>query len=278
MNRLLLAAVLLAPAAHAAAPESLSAGAAAAFAQSPALLRPAVKASSMLSEDFSFELQPALKPQPAHAGALGAELARAKLADALDKNLHVKNYLFGSRSLDLGVATDAAFKTYFLTFSDKDGTALRPVGELGKLKDQGVDIQIDASTRYNFRAKMGSIFDDPRRNSDLYMTALSGGPSYDEKTGVIIDAIRAQAIVFNIGDEEYWAIYGRDVKTDGSGFADTRSLLFIHLGTGFTRPKAWPLAESSLTPDVASAVSLDGVQLNVTRTSGGELVLQQSDN
>lgn len=278
MNHLLLAAALILPAgARAMTAESLHVAADAAFLQSPALLRPAVKASAQLADEPF--LQSALIPRPVRGTAgLGAELARASLAAQLDKNLHVKNYVFGARPLDLGLATDASFKKYYLTFSDQGGTVLKGIDDLNKLRSEaGLDVAIDASTRYNFRAELGSIFNDPRRNSILHMKPLTGGPSYDTKTGEILDAIRAQATVFSIDGDEYWMVYGRDAAADGSGFAATRSFLFIKIGSGFDKPKAWPLAESALTTDAPYDLNLGNAQVRVTRTSSGDFIIASAD-
>ena len=61
---------------------------------------------------------------------------------------------------------------------------------------------------------------------------------------------------------------------DGSGYADTRSFLFIK-EDGLSS-KAWPLAESALAPDVPAVVDLDGLRLNLTRTANGELIIREA--
>ena len=100
------------------------------------------------------------------------------------------------------------------------------------------------------------------------------GPGHDVKTGVMLDAVKARGSVFKASGKEYWLHYGTDVKDDGSGFADTRSFLFIH-EDGMSS-KAWPLAESALTPDAAAVVDLGGTKLRLTRTSGGELLIAEA--
>ena len=271
MNRLILAAVLVLPAAAFAAPvESLSAGAEIDFANAPALARPLASDSAKLARKPV--LQPALKPQPVRATRVGAELARVNLAAALDRNLHLKNYTLGSRALDLGVATDAAFKNYFLAFTDGAGSTLRSIGDPQKLRGEGVNIDIDASTSYNFRVEVnGVIFGDPIRDSILHITPLKGGTNYDPTTGEIVDAIHARATVFSIDKAEYMMAYGRDVLPDGSGFAATNSFLFIRINGLST--KAWPLAESALKADAAAVVKLGDASVQLTRTSGGELII-----
>ncbi len=272
MNRLILAAVLFVPAAASAQPlETSSVLAGERFAQSPADVRAALAPSA--SEPV---LQPALKPQTSLKQAVGETLATVVLADALDKNLHVTNYRFGARPLDLGVATDPGFKKFYLTFSDRAGTTIGPIGDLGKLRSsEGVDVRIDAATVYNFRVQ-ANIF-SPVRGSMLYMTPSQGtaGPSHETKTGPLLDAIRARAALMTIDGEEYWIFYGRDVKADGSGFADTRSFLFVHMN-GLSS-KAWPLAESSLTPGAPGVVDLGGVKVSVLRTTDGKLVVSAAE-
>jgi len=271
MNRLILAAALLVPAAASAQPlESLSAGAGERFVQAPAAVRAALAPAA--SEPV---LQPALKPQPSLKQSAGDALATVVLADALDKNLHVTNYRFGARALDLGVATDAAFKKYYLTFSDRDGTAIGPLGDLNRLRNEGVDVRIDAATVYNFRVSI-NIF-SPVRGSTMHMTPVQGtqGPTHETKTGPLLDAIRARAALMTVDGEEYWIFYGRDVQADGSGFANTRSFLFVHMN-GLSS-KAWPLAESSLTPGTPAVVDLGGVKVAVLRTTDGKLVVSSAD-
>ena len=276
MNKLLLAAVLLVPAAaHAAALESLSAGAARDFALSPAMTQPLVRAEALIGSEPV--LQPALEPQPLLSPRAGAELARVSLASILDRSLHVKNYVFGSRALDFGVATDTAFKSYYLAFTDGAGTALTRISDFNKLRsDEGLDVKIDKATTYNFRAEIASIFNDPIHNSVLHMHPVTGGPSYDTTTGEILDAIRAQSVVLKINGAEYWMLYGRNALPDGGGFAATRSFLFIKINT-MAKPQAWPLAESALAIDTPYTVDLGGVSVQLTRTSAGDLIANDAN-
>lgn len=269
MRGLLAAALLLPAAASAQSPESARAAAAESFAQSPALVRRAVESAGAAQEPV---LQPALRPLPFRAtGAPGAVLARVKLADQLDRNLRVANYKFGSRALDLGVATDAGFKSFFFTFSDRGAAVLGAIGDLNRLRGEGVNIRVDAATVYRFLVSI-NIF-NPIRGSTLDMSPVQGtaGPAHSLKTGALLDAVRARAALMNYGGREYWIFYGRDALADGSGFAPTRSLLFVLLN-GLSS-KAWPLAESALRAGGPSVVDLGGAKVALTRTAEGELVV-----
>lgn len=269
MNRMLLALAVLAPSVAAAAGvESLSAGAERDFAAAPAAIGEAL-APRQASAPI---LQPALKPAPFRPEtAAGEELGRLNLAAQLDRNLHVTNYKFGSRPLDLGIATDSAFKRFFFTFTDRAGTALAPIGSVSQLRGPGVNARIDGSTVYNFKLKI-NIF-NPVRGSTLEMnpTAGTSGPSQSVKSGALLDAVRARAVIFSLDGSEYWLFYGRDAQASGV-FAKTRSFLFVHMD-GLSS-KAWPLAESSLKADVPAVVSLGGQQVSVTLASSGELVVR----
>lgn len=258
---LLCAALLLPAAAGAQSLEALRAGAAQSFTLAPSLVRPALQPAP--SEPV---LQPALKPSPFRPSrALGPALARVDLAAQLDRNLHVRNDRFGARALDLGVATDAGFKKFFFAFSDAAGTVLAPIGNLSQLRGSGVDARIDANTVYNFKVSI-NIF-NPVRGSTLRMTPAAGtsGPDHSVKTGDLLDAVRARAVLMSLRGEEYWIFYGRDALASG-GFGTTRSFLFVRMN-GLSS-KAWPLAESALTPGAPSVVDLGGVKVALTLTSG----------
>lgn len=205
--------------------------------------------------------------------APGAVVARASLPAIVENSRHVLTRTFGARPLDLGVATDAAFKSYFLTFSDPKTTTLAALGDLNRLRGEGVNARIDAATVYNFKVSI-NIF-SPVRGSTLKMTPAQGtrGPQNDVKTGALLDAIRAKSVVFKVRGQELWLLYGADAKPDASGFENTRSLLFIK-EDGLSS-KAWPLAESKLPVDAAVAVDLGGLKLTLTRAASGELVIRE---
>jgi len=220
-------------------------------------------------------LQKALIPSPMRPAAKnGPVLARVSLPSISENAKHLLSRTFGARPLALGVASDAAFSSYFLSFTDAKGaTTLAALGDLNRLRGAGVDVRVDGSTVYNFKVSI-NIF-SPVRGSTLKMTPVQGtrGPQNDVKTGAVLDAIKAKSFVFKARGQELWLLYGRDAKPDASGYADTRSLLFVK-EDGLSS-KAWPLAESRLPPGVASAVDLGGLKLTLTRTAAGELLIRE---
>lgn len=224
-----------------------------------------------LAEPHEAILQKPLDPLPSED--LGAIVARVSLASIIESNRHILTRTFGARSLDLGVASDAAFSSYFLTFTDAKTTTLAALGDLDRLRGAGVDARIDANTVYNFKvlANMSS----PVRGSTLKMTPVQGtrGPQNDVKTGIVLDAIRARAFVFKARGQELWMFYGADAKPDASGYADTHSLLFIK-EEGLSS-KAWPVAEAKLPVNLSVTVDLDGLKINLTRTAAGELIISE---
>ena len=149
-----------------------------------------------------------------------------------------------------------------------------PVGDLNQLRGNGVDARIDGSTVYNFRVQI-NIF-NPVRGSTLAMTPAEGtrGDSHSLKTGALLDAVRARATLMTLNGSEYWIFYGRDAAASG-GFAKTRSFLFVHMD-GLSS-KAWPLAESALTPNASSVVDLGGEKIAVTLSSAGELIVRAAN-
>ncbi|MDE2491752.1 MAG: hypothetical protein KGM24_12975 [Elusimicrobia bacterium] len=277
MRTLLTLAVLAVPAAAFAVPlESQSVAAGAGFARLSADVRPALTRRILAASSREPVLQPPLVPQPFRtASAPGAELLRFKLSDEFDRNLYVMNDKLGARARDVGVATDAGFKSFYLTFTDKSGTVLAPLGDLNRLRGAGVDVRIDASTVYNFRVSI-NIF-NPIRGSTLDIAPAEGtsGPSWSLRTGSVLDAARARAQIAVIGGDEYWIFYGQDVKPGGGAFAPTRSFLFVHMN-GLSS-KAWPLDADSLKPGRPARVDLGGVGVWLTRTASGELVVQDDN-
>jgi hypothetical protein len=276
MKNVLLAAVVLVPAvAGAVSMESLRAGADAEFALAPLAARAAVQAAS--ARELQIQQAPLTPRALGRDEARGLEAGRVNLAAQLDKNLFLLKDTFGSRSLDLGLVVDQGAKERFMSFTDANGTVLGAIGSLSDLRGKGVDIRIDASTVYNFRVEVGSIFDDPVHKSILHMTPVSGtsGPSHDMTTGALLDDVRAKSALVTISGDEYWIFYGRDAKKDGSGFSTTRSFLITHEAGMST--KAWPLDESSLKLDVPSEVTLGDVKAVLTRTSGGELIVNDAN-
>lgn len=219
-------------------------------------------------------LQPPLEPRPANPlHAKGVIVGKIALPVLISANRHILTRQFGARTLDLGIVSNAAFSEKFFTFTDPKTTTLAPLGDMNRLRGDGVDARIDARTVYNFKVVV-NIF-SPVRGSTLKMTPIQGtdGPKHEMKTGALLDAIRAKSYVFKAKDQELWLSYDADVLPDGSGFADTRSFLFTKQD-GLSS-KAWPLAEAKLPVDTGVTVDLGGIGLTLTRTSSGELVIRE---
>ncbi len=217
-------------------------------------------------------LQKPLQPQPTPpAKNPRALVARVSLPAILDNSRHLLTRTFGPRALDLGIASDAAFSSYFVTFTDAKTTRLAPLGNLKRLRGSGVNVRVDETTVYNLKISI-NLF-SPIHGSTLKMAPVMGtrGPKNDIKTGALIDAIRARSFVFRVRGQEFWMLYATDARPDAAGFADTRSLLFVR-EDGLSS-KAWPLAEASLPMDSGATVDLDGIKLNLTRTAAGELII-----
>lgn len=222
-------------------------------------------------------LQPHLVPLPFRPAGRMKEVGRVNLAAQLDKQRSLLARQLGSAPRDIGAASDAGLKTYYLTFTpagQPGPVTLAPLGDLNRLRGSGVDARVDATTVYNFKVSV-NIF-SPTRGSTLHIKPSQGtrGPGHETKTGTVLDAVKARAAVFRAGGKEFWLHYGTDVKDDGSGLADTRSFLIIQ-ENGLSS-KAWPLAESALAPDRAATVDLGGTRVTLTRTSGGELVIAEA--
>lgn len=216
------------------------------------------------------ELSPVLM-QPSRAK--GPVVGKVVLSTLKSANRHVTARVFGSRNLDLGIVSDAAFSNKYFAFTDAKGTALAPLGDMNRLRGEGINARIDAKTVYNFKVVV-NIF-SPVRGSTLKMTPTQGtsGPSHEMKTGALLDAIKAKSFVFKAKGQELLLSYDADVLPDGSGFANTNSFLFTK-EDGLSS-KAWPLNESKLPLDTAGVVDLDGIKLTLTRTAAGTLLIQE---
>ncbi len=223
-------------------------------------------------------LQAPLRPLPFSPRAGRVRVAgRVDLAVQLDKQRSLLARQLGARPWDIGVAADAGLRAYYLTFTPAGQTApvtLAALGDINRLRGDGVNARVDSATVYNFKVA-ANIF-NPTRGSTLKLRPLAGvtGPSHDVKTGVVLDAVKNRSTTFRAGGKEFWLHFGTDVKADGTGFADTRSFLIIH-ENGLSS-KAWPLAETALTPDVAGTVDLGGTRVTLTRTSAGQLIIAET--
>ena len=219
-------------------------------------------------------IQKPLNPLPmGRSRTPGPVVGKAVLSSLMSANRHFTTRQFGARTLDLGIASDAAFSNKYFTFTDAKATTLAPLGDINRLRGAGIDARIDAKTVYNFKVIV-NIF-SPVRGSTLKMTPVQGtaGPTHEMKTGALLDATRAKAFVFKAKGVELWLSYDADVLPDGSGFAATRSFLFTK-EDGLSS-KAWPLAEAKLPLDTSASVDLGGIILNLTRTAAGELIIRE---
>lgn len=262
MKKFLLAAAVLLPAvAGAVTLESLQ------------TLPAAARASSLAAAQRTPTLETPSFRALGRGEALGSELGRFALAPQLDRNLFLMKETLGSRLLDVGIVADAGAKTRFLSFTDGAGTTLGKIGSLGDLRGKGVDIRIDANTVYNFRVEVGSIFDDPVHKSILHITPTAGtqGPTSQMTTGALLDAMRSKSAIVTIDGDEYWFFYGREAATNGGGFTKDHGFLVTHEAGMST--KAWPIEESALPLDTPTAVTLGDATVQMTRTSGGDLIV-----
>ncbi|MBI2387262.1 MAG: hypothetical protein HYV14_14815 [Elusimicrobia bacterium] len=227
-----------------------------------------------LQEPLEPVLQQPLQPMLlAPSRAPGAVVGAVTLSKLKSANRRVVARQFGARTLDLGIASDASFANKHFTFSDAKATSLAPLGDMNRLRGEGINARVDAKTVYNFKVIV-NIF-SPVRGSTLKMTPVQGtaGPAHDMKTGALLDAIKAKSFVFKAKGVELLLSYDADVLPDGSGFANTNSFLFTK-EDGLSS-KAWPLNESKLPLDTPAAVDLGGLKLTLTRTSAGELVIRE---
>lgn len=225
-----------------------------------------------LQEPLEPVLQEPLKPmRPSRAP--GPIVGTAVLSTLKSANRRVTTRQFGARTLDLGIASDASFTNKYFTFSDAKATTLAPLGDMNRLRGDGVDARVDARTVYNFKVVV-NIF-SPVRGSTLKMTPVQGtaGPKHEMKTGALLDAIKAKSFIFKAKGVELLLSYDADVLPDGSGFAATNSFLFTK-EDGLSS-KAWPLNESKLPLDTNAAVDLGGIKLTLTRTSAGTLIIRE---
>lgn len=218
-------------------------------------------------------IQKPLSPLPVHPSrTLGPVVGKVILSSLISANRHLTTRRFDARTLDLGIASDAAFLNKYFTFSDAKTTSLAPLGDINRLRGAGIDARIDARTVYNFKVIV-NIF-SPVRDSTLRMTPIqaTSGPTYDMKTGALLDATRAKSFVFKTQGVELWLSYDANVLPDGSGFSDTHSFLFTK-ENGLSS-EAWPLAESKLPLGTNVSVNLGGIILYLTRTAAGELIIR----
>lgn len=228
--------------------------------------------ASQESSEEPFLQNPQPQPLPP-SQQLGAVVGRAKLAQQLDRHRDLLTRQLGRSVWDIGVAGDAAFKTYYATFRQGSRLVLAPLGDLNRLRGDGIDVTIEPGVVYNLHVTI-NIF-NPVRGSTLEITPARGtvGPEHEVKTGVLLDSIKAHSFVFSSQGVEYWMLYGTDVDPKTNQLAGTRSLLFMN--EAGMNSKAWPLAEDSLKVGEPTAVSFGDKRLVLTRSAEGELLIQQ---
>ena len=210
---------------------------------------------------------PRLHPvQPLGVGPLVGEFV---LSERLDSHRDMITKQFGSQTWDASIAGDAAFKTVYVSFRQKDKLVLRKIEDPNRLRGEGVVLQIDPQTAYRFKVSI-NIF-NPIRGSKLTMDPVNGtqGPAHKMSTGDLLDRIKAKSYVFNANGNEYWLLYGTDVDPKTDQLADTRSFLIIH--EAGTSTKAYNVAEASLAADKPTGVSLGDTQVTLVRASDGKL-------
>jgi hypothetical protein len=185
------------------------------------------------------------KAAPLTGGSLAGEvLGKVRLAEQLDRHRSLAHLKLGARAWDVSVAGDAGFSRYYLTLRDGADLRLAPLGDLNRLRGEGVDIQVEKGVVYNFHLSI-NIFNPVRGSTfEIRPARGTGGQSYALKTGALLDAVRDRSFVFSAGGAEYWTLYGTDVDAATGGLAATRSFLFVHLDG--LKSNAWPLAEASL--------------------------------
>jgi hypothetical protein len=175
---------------------------------------------------------------------LGQEVARVSLSGQLDRHRSLMRLKLGPRSWDVSVAGDAGFSNYYLTLRDGADLRFAPLGDVNRLRGEGIDITVQPGVVYNIKLQV-NLF-NPVRGSTLKFSAKSGGgASHSVKSGDVLDALKARSTVFSADGKEYWTLYGTDVDPATGGLANTRSFLFVHMD-GLSS-KAWPVAEGKLT-------------------------------
>jgi hypothetical protein len=209
----------------------------------------------------------------APARIAGGVVASVRLAGQLDRHRDLLTRQLGPTTWNISVAGDPAFKTWFLTFSNGSRLVIAPLGDLNRLRGDGIDVTVEPGVVYNFHVSI-NIF-NPVRGSTLEIHAANGtsGPDHDINTGDLLDAIKAKSFVFNADGNEYWMLYGTDVDPATNTLGKTRSFAFIHEAGMST--KAWPMAESSLPEASPVGVTFGDKRLVLLRTADGALQIQR---
>jgi hypothetical protein len=199
----------------------------------------------------------------------GGEIGRASLPGLLDKHRDLLVKQLGAANWLISAASDAEVKNYYFRFEREQTKVYGAIGDLNRLRGEGVNITIQPGLTYNFKVSP-NIF-DPVRGSTLKISPVNGtqGPKHDVKTGAVLDSLKSKSYVFKAGDKELWMVHGTDVDPKTSQAAETKSLLFIHLN-GLSS-KAWPVAEKALEAEKAYNVDFEGTQLTLVKHADGQL-------
>ena len=271
-------ALLAAAAPLSAAPEAMRLAAEEAFSAVSALPRLAApfQAKRKLPAPPRFEKpvvnDPSLKPlDPSRSQ--GRPIGKVALPELLDKHRDLLVRQLGSLAWGISAAGDAAFKSVFLTFAREATLVIAPVGDLDRLRGDGVTVTVAPGVVYNVKVQ-ANIF-DPVRGSTLKITAVQGtkGPSHQVKTGAVLDAVKAKAFVFRAGGKEFWLLHGTDVDPATNTLAQTKSLLFIHMN-GLSS-KAWPVAEAALAVDQPYSAALGETKIVLVKDAAGLLSISE---
>lgn len=264
--------------ARAQAPETVRTGAESAWAQA-GLAAPAFKLDIEALKKRRAERERLRRPKrklfrkptisPIAPRAAGPLLGSLRLADQLDRHRTMIQRQFGALAWFMSMASDSEFKVQYLTFLRAPTLVLKRIDDLNRLRGDGVVVQIDPQTQYRVKVSI-NIF-SPVRGSTVNLDPVNGtkGPAHKMKTGEVLDAVKANCYVFKANGKELWLAYGTDVDPKTDQLAATRSLLFVH-EAGMSS-KAWPVPESQLAVDQATAVDLEDTKLTLIRASDGTL-------
>ena len=201
-------------------------------------------------------------------GTRSAPLASFSLAEKLDAHRSLLPLQLGAGMWNVSFAADSAMQNGYFTFQRKDALLIKLM-DFDQLRGGGSTYKLDENTAYCFKAEISLL--NPVYASELRMTPALGtqGARYGIKTGAILDALRKQAVGFQLGGKDYMVLYGTDVDPATGQLAKTRSLLFIHeAGLG---SKTWPVPESKLQADQPLGVALGDARVALSKGSDGVL-------
>lgn len=205
--------------------------------------------------------------------APGPVVGRVALPAQLDRHRDLLTRALGPSSWEIGLAQDAAFGSFYMTFRQGPRLTVAPLGELTRLRGEGVEVAVEPGVIYKVRVAV-NIF-SPVRGSTLKLEPARGtrGPKHEIKTGAVLDAAKARATVFHADGIEYWAFYGTDIDPKTVAPAETRSFLFVHFDG--LDSKAWPVADGAL-PDGEWVSAQFGAKRFLLGRAGAELIVRKA--